>query len=275
MRKHIRISLGLFVAILGFLLSCQQSRGLKQGAQSKQPFDTTYQMLDVENIMVANAQYLEREDGLNFDKIINQIETHPDGYLLMTHAPQQTNPNVSDVFFLQTDQKGTIQSTQSYDDGFMEQFGGILHKRDGYFFATSTTFVQSRAHNDFNLVKISPDDQLLWAQAIEETGFQVPGALLVQQDAVYCFGRNVDHRYQVDLLLAKWKQDGSLSAYHKWGGPEHDFAHDIKALNDSTLLLLSIKHKDNKKWLTLTGMSTELEVRWTKKVVEVTGDSPT
>ncbi|MEL6653666.1 MAG: hypothetical protein AAFQ87_22960, partial [Bacteroidota bacterium] len=155
---------------------------------------------------------------------------------------------------------------------------GELCYQDGHFYATSNSFVKSRAHNDFNIIKTKVDGEIEWSRTIDQIGNQVPGALLIRADAIYCFGRNIsqdiNRKMQVDLLIAKLGQDGSVKGVKKWGGPEHDFAYDIEVLNDSTLLLLSIEYEGGKKWLTLTSMDTNLTLRWTKKVVEVTGDFP-
>ncbi|MEL6842734.1 MAG: hypothetical protein AAFP02_05915, partial [Bacteroidota bacterium] len=103
MRNQVLIGLGISVGILCFLGACQQSRGLKQSGQVDQAFDTTFQEVSVENVMVRDAQYIERKNGLGFTNIINQIEAYPDGYLLMANGPKQTNLNVKDVYFLRTD----------------------------------------------------------------------------------------------------------------------------------------------------------------------------
>ncbi len=243
-------------------------------------FDTSFQEVPIENIWIySDTGYSHSSFTILKDvKVVTQLgfNTADNSLYILGSMNNRTNPNVKDYTLMNLNTDYQENWAKTYNDEYLEEFGISMICREDAIYIASTSAISNRSDNNVNVVKTDKSGKLLWSKIWKVPGYQPVSNFMYSGSTLYCVGRTVNNMNDLDLFLTKIDEKGKAASSAVLDDDFVSMGYAIESLanNEYAVVKISRNPATSKKWVFLVGFDEELNHKWTKKVVETSGDNP-
>lgn len=249
-------------------------------ASQEVSFDTSYQEVPIENVWASSKSAYGESSFKIIEsvKVVTQIRANvgDNSFYLLGSMNNRANPNVKDYTLMNLNADYQENWAKTYNDEYLEEFGISMICREDAIYIASTSAISNRSDNNVNVVKTDKSGKLLWSKIWKVPGSQPVSNFMYSGSTLYCVGRTVNNMNDLDLFLTKIDDTGKTASSAVLDDDFVSMGYAIESLanNEYAVVKISRNPATSKKWVFLVGFDEQLNHKWTKKVVETSGDNP-